>query len=1534
MDSSSACENNDQILLGQELKILQRSEENFTHRVDTDYKIKRITSWRRSSAKFKISLIFNILTFGIIHIISIFKPKLFIKLYCNKSHPTSSDYFLIEDIYGYYTLCKRIYNNRKNIGKKSNSSFVEYTSFSNLNTDKKCLLFEYNNIRYEYDEQLKMLTPIFFNLNKKSIKNIINVYGDGLSTENKVKSKLEKYGKNILKTKFDLPSICLWRVDKYNFLMSLCSGLLLIITKEYIFGIGLIIMLSLLIAVTVTHKFTKFYNAIPTNYTILNNSDNAKYKVKRIYLNKDYELINCSEILPGDVLYLEEEEVVPCDAIILSGDCILDESYTLGKIGNLRKIAIENNSNIFNYQENKINIIFQGTKILKIQSKDENKQKKLVVLCINTGSNTYIANNFLNLVYIVEKNKEYLDIYKFFGGVKLLFNGVIHIIFLTCSISIIAMHYSNKKKHSSNEQIFGIYTYIIKMFAISLMPLFQLTSCFIKYINEKILEKNGIQCVDESRLGEASRVNTVIFDKNGTLSGNKIELCLFFPVYKNEKTSKLFFKSYNKNNSININSELLRYYKNYISNTTDRNSILYKNNSQFFERNSKITNQDYSEELQELHNKSFFINDKIYNECKLCTHFLECLICCNNVDKNNNNELSGNILEQEIFKTFKWDIKYSILKENEKEKINSYFKENKTPNSICHLSNDFFDINEKLLNAFEIENDKIPEIFPIQYYKITEDIENNDKKINNKFITYKLKILKKFSLNNVFELAVITYNCLDKSYKFMIKSTPEKIIGNCIEKSIPTFLNKLLYHYRKQGYRISTFAYKELQKEDKENIYKKLMEKKNDDEFMKDLMNNLIFCGFINFRNQLKYSTKIIVPTLKKMKCDIIMSTGDNLDNSLGVGMSTGILNEKNIFDFCLDENGKILITNIAKSNNDFILRNQTINKNSDNYLYSYKNSNIYRKNNNIIDEYNHNYPLYTPQINCPKFPKRSKNQIHKNKIMSEKFLLDPTDKKNEKNSFLKNSNNELFSEQKMNIKNAKSRNYKESTKNMRKIKLNDSIGSKGKISKLKNEEEINNKVNKFSPEDKEDNKSDILLNYLEENNKETKKALENDSSKIKKKKRGSTISTKSSAKNRNKNLKKILTTSSIELNEKYNFEKGNTTNKDTFANKTSTTKFNSYYASSLFSYYYKEENLHDLKHFSNICINGNTFRYVYNEYKKNKKYIKLMKYLKYKCKIYHSMSTNDKKLLIDFYRSFPDRKVCMVGDGFNDIPAIMTANVGINIMNHKNLNTILCHFFSYNDDLTCVEKILKNGRGVIENYILLLDSIAIFIVLEMSLTFFCFYYQTNLDSAKLLFFNFVVSLLCITAFSKETNIEINYNYLISNKKVFLKYNTIRLLTLLFIKLAELQIINNKSKPSRFVEEKNKDKIRISYIYLACFYFTLSGIFAFNMQSYYRKSIVNNKIFIFFFALSFGYLSFAICLSEKNFSLIIFGLFDFEYVDNNSDTYDDGTKLWTLGIILTDFILSLLLTNFIKCIFDRKYLYDVDDNQLPKEKKE
>ena len=81
--------------------------------------MKRITSWRKSKAKFLNNLIYNILTFGILHLFSLHYPNLYIKLYCNPWPAKECDYFLVENIYGQLTLCLKIHKkiNKKNIRK-------------------------------------------------------------------------------------------------------------------------------------------------------------------------------------------------------------------------------------------------------------------------------------------------------------------------------------------------------------------------------------------------------------------------------------------------------------------------------------------------------------------------------------------------------------------------------------------------------------------------------------------------------------------------------------------------------------------------------------------------------------------------------------------------------------------------------------------------------------------------------------------------------------------------------------------------------------------------------------------------------------------------------------------------------------------------------------------------------------------------------------------------------------------------------------------------------------------------------------------------------------------------------------------------------------------------------------------------------------------------------------------------------------------------------------------------------------------------
>ena len=63
--------------------------------------------------------------------------------------------------------------------------------------------------------------------------------------------------------------------------------------------------------------------------------------------------------------------------------------------------------------------------------------------------------------------------------------------------------------------------------------------------------------------------------------------------------------------------------------------------------------------------------------------------------------------------------------------------------------------------------------------------------------------------------------------------------------------------------------------------------------------NNLIFLGFILFKNKLKLDTKEVINSIKISNCNLIMATGDNPFTSISVGLESGLIGINNNIYFC-----------------------------------------------------------------------------------------------------------------------------------------------------------------------------------------------------------------------------------------------------------------------------------------------------------------------------------------------------------------------------------------------------------------------------------------------------------------------------------------------------------------------------------------------------------------------------------------------------------------------------------------------------------
>ena len=826
-----------------EINFIKRTLENNTHIVNQDKKLKRITSWRKSQTKFFKILIFNILSLGILHLISLFYPHLYVKLYCKPCQAKDCDFFLIEDIYGYSTLCLKIHN------KWNNNKIIDYDTYytketfisqtNNLNNklDNYILKnlkysFKYKNMIYEYNEDSNEILPVYMNLSKITNKSIINFFSEGISSEYLLMKFKGRYGSNEYYMNIKLVYLYFFKIEIPNFILIIINSIVEFFLKDYLsfsFKISIVIII-IIVEYHIIKKTT--LNLYKDDYTL--DGKKNKIKVRRKYLLKDNNFfieIKNAELLPGDIIYLKTDDEVPCDCLILEGECIANISNSTGNLNVFRKKSLKSNNEKFNYKINNISILLHGMKIVKTISKL--KEGFISALCINTGTNTFKANQYSNILFLPERIKDYKKSYNFFGGDRKITFIISICIFFSSILFGAGYTFLLKLKISKISEL--IVTIFIRVFCKSLMPIYYITYNIIIILSVIRLKSKNIICYDKSKLlNNSGKIDTIVFSKTGTLCQNTFEIDCYHPVYINPKKPGIIsYKIYRQNQCKEMNYQLLNYYKDFIKYN------IYK---------SEGHNLRHTLRKKE---KSLFKFNKKTNGC--IALFLECLLSCNNIDKFNN-EIFGNIIEATIFNDMKWDIK----KKDSYEVLNNNINDNIKVNKIN--SNTFYN------SKFVFINKIICDIFPKNYYKIkdnNDDIINqkerkNDnyfleqiKKNNNKLPkknnskinqiindinlsdinSYKLRIYKKFIIDGTLTSSAIVYNFVTKELRFMTKGMAEDILDNCDKNSLPENLDLTISNYRKNGFIIILCATKLINIEEYNDL--------NGYEFY---LNNLTFC--------------------------------------------------------------------------------------------------------------------------------------------------------------------------------------------------------------------------------------------------------------------------------------------------------------------------------------------------------------------------------------------------------------------------------------------------------------------------------------------------------------------------------------------------------------------------------------------------------------------------------------------------------------------------------------------------------------------
>ncbi|KAJ9077626.1 hypothetical protein DSO57_1015054 [Entomophthora muscae] len=202
------------------------------------------------------------------------------------------------------------------------------------------------------------------------------------------------------------------------------------------------------------------------------------------------------ELVPGDVFLVQRGSIVPCDAVLLQGQCVCDESSLTGEPLPVRKFAILGESGTYQrHGAHKINTLFAGT---SFRQASENALALAHKTAISTDKGQLVVNILFPhpVSFIFDEQLK----------VVIMILGVWGIVLFSLSLWL--------------QKTGGTAAWFYGMFCLSqiLSPLLPAALVVGQSVAAAHLRKLNIFCVDLPRIMVAGKVQIFCFDKTGTLT--------------------------------------------------------------------------------------------------------------------------------------------------------------------------------------------------------------------------------------------------------------------------------------------------------------------------------------------------------------------------------------------------------------------------------------------------------------------------------------------------------------------------------------------------------------------------------------------------------------------------------------------------------------------------------------------------------------------------------------------------------------------------------------------------------------------------------------------------------------------------------------------------------------------------------------------------------------------------------------------------------------------------------------------------------
>ncbi|XP_026671693.1 probable cation-transporting ATPase 13A3 isoform X2 [Ceratina calcarata] len=219
--------------------------------------------------------------------------------------------------------------------------------------------------------------------------------------------------------------------------------------------------------------------------------------------------ISSNELVPGDIIELPKHQAtVVCDAVLLTGQCILNESMLTGESVPVTKTPLPSRHVLYDPRECSHHTIFSGTTIIQTRSYDDGP---VLARVIRTGYHTSKGSLVAAILYPPPADFKFdQDSYKFIG--------------ILAFIATCGFLYTIITKVSKGITPGDIAIKALDIITIVIPPALPAAMTVGKLYAQARLKRAQIYCINDRVINVSGSINCVCFDKTGTLTEDGLDM--------------------------------------------------------------------------------------------------------------------------------------------------------------------------------------------------------------------------------------------------------------------------------------------------------------------------------------------------------------------------------------------------------------------------------------------------------------------------------------------------------------------------------------------------------------------------------------------------------------------------------------------------------------------------------------------------------------------------------------------------------------------------------------------------------------------------------------------------------------------------------------------------------------------------------------------------------------------------------------------------------------------------------------------------